>query len=141
MARFNTLTVSDIRRETDDCISIGFDVPDHLREAYAFRQGQYLTLKTVIDGQDVRRSYSICAGVTDGCLRVAVKTVPGGVFSTYANTRLQPGDRLDVMPPAGRFTTPIEPEKARSYVLFAAGSGITPIISIVKTVLGAGAGQ
>ncbi|EKV30709.1 Phenylacetate-CoA oxygenase/reductase, PaaK subunit [Caenispirillum salinarum AK4] len=135
MARFNTLTVSDIKRETEDCVSIGFDVPEDLRDAYDFRQGQYLTLKTTIDGEEVRRSYSICAGVPEGRLRVAVKTVPGGVFSTYANSRLHPGDVLEVMPPAGRFTTPIEPEKAKSYVLFAAGSGITPVMSIVKTVL------
>jgi ring-1,2-phenylacetyl-CoA epoxidase subunit PaaE len=135
MARFNTLTVSDIKRETDDCVSIGFDVPDDLRDTYQFRHGQYLTLKTVIDGEEIRRSYSICTGLSEGRLRVAVKTVPGGVFSTYANGRLHPGDPLEVMQPTGRFTTPIEPEKAKSYVLFAAGSGITPVMSIVKSVL------
>lgn len=135
MAQFHSLTVAEVRHETDDCVSVRFDLPASLQEAFRFQHGQYLTLKTLIDGEEVRRSYSICAGVPENELRVAVKTVPGGKFSSYANGRLKPGDVLEVMAPQGRFTTPIEPEKAKSYVLFAAGSGITPVISIAKTVL------
>lgn len=134
-SHFHALTVAEVRRETDDCVSIRFDVPESLRDAYRFQQGQYLTLKTVIDGEEVRRSYSICAGVPDEELRVAVKSVPGGRFSTWANQGLKAGDVIEVMQPAGRFTTPIEPDKAKTYVLFASGSGITPVISIVRTVL------
>jgi len=134
-ARFNTLTVSDVRHETDDTVSIRFDVPPALADVYQFQPGQYVTVRTDLDGEDIRRSYSICAGVPEGELRIAVKAVADGRFSTYANTRLKPGDVLDVMAPMGRFTTAIEPEKEKSYVLFAAGSGITPVISIIKTVL------
>lgn len=134
-SHFHPLTVSDVRHETDDCVSIRFAVPEALREAFRFQHGQYLTLRTTIDGEEVRRSYSICAGVPDAELRVAVKSVPGGRFSTWANQALKPGDVIEVMQPAGRFTTPIEPEAAKTYVLFAAGSGITPIISIARTVL------
>ncbi len=134
-SHFHPLTVADVRHETDDCVSIRFAVPEPLRDAFRFQHGQYLTLRTVIDGEDVRRSYSICAGVPDGELRVAVKSVPGGRFSTWANQALKPGDVIEVMQPTGRFTTPIEPDRAKTYVLFAAGSGITPVISIVRTVL------
>ncbi len=133
--RFHSLTVADVRRETDDTVSIAFDVPANLAEDYAFRQGQYLTLRTTLDGQEVRRSYSICSGLDEGELRVAVKRVDGGLFSTYANENLKPGAQLDVMTPTGRFTSEIDPAASRTYVLFAAGSGITPVISIAKTLL------
>ena len=99
--RFHSLTVADVRRETDDTVSIAFDVPANLAEDYAFRQGQYLTLRTTLDGQEVRRSYSICSGLDEGELRVAVKRVDGGLFSTYANENLKPGAQLDVMTPTG----------------------------------------
>lgn len=132
---FHPLTVRDVRRETGDTVSIAFDVPPELAPAYRFVHGQYLTLRTVIDGQEVRRSYSICAGCDDGELRVAVKRVPGGLFSAYANGNLKPGDRVDVMTPMGRFTVPLDPPAERTYVALAAGSGITPVLSILKTVL------
>ncbi len=135
MAKFHTLSISDIRKETPDTVSIAFDVPTTLKDDYQFTQGQYLTLKGIINGEEVRRSYSICVSPLDGELRVAVKQVPQGVFSTFANNDLKVGDELDVMTPTGNFFTPIEPAKAKNYVLFAAGSGITPIMSIMKTVL------
>jgi ring-1,2-phenylacetyl-CoA epoxidase subunit PaaE len=106
-----------------------------LKETFAFRQGQYLTLRTTIDGEDVRRSYSICSAVQDDQLRVAIKRTPGGQFSSWANDSLQPGAQLDVMPPSGNFNVPLDAASARHYLAFAAGSGITPILSIVKTTL------
>jgi ring-1,2-phenylacetyl-CoA epoxidase subunit PaaE len=135
MPSFHSLTVGDIRRETDDAVSIRLDVPEDLAEAYRFQPGQYLTLRAQIDGAEVRRSYSICSGVNDNELRVAVKKVPEGVFSTYANETLKPGDTLDVLPPDGRFTAPIDPRAEKSYLLIAAGSGITPILSLAKSYL------
>lgn len=133
--RFHTLKIADIRRETDDTVSIAFDVPSHLVEHYAFAHGQYLTLRHRFDGEELRRSYSICSAPGEAELRVAVKKVPGGRFSTFANENLRPGGEIEVMTPAGRFTTPLDPAAARRYVAFAAGSGITPVISIVKTLL------
>ncbi|AWK85197.1 1,2-phenylacetyl-CoA epoxidase subunit PaaE [Azospirillum thermophilum] len=132
---FHSLKIRDCRRETDDTVSIAFDVPADLAERYRFIQGQYLTLKAVIGGEEVRRSYSICSGINDGELRVAVKKVPGGLFSTHANDGLTPGDVIDVMTPMGRFHVPLAPDQARTYLAFAAGSGITPIMSILKTAL------
>jgi ring-1,2-phenylacetyl-CoA epoxidase subunit PaaE len=110
-------------------------VPDRLRETYRYTPGQYLTLRARIDGEDVRRSYSICSGLGDGELRVVVKRVEGGAFSGWAGEQLRPGDRLDVMTPGGRFGVPIEPGAARTLVAFAAGSGITPVMAILRTVL------
>lgn len=133
--KFYTLRVRELLRETPDTVSISFDVPEGLRELFRFRQGQYLTLRTVIDGVDLRRSYSICSAPHEQDLRVAVKKVPGGAFSTFAGERLQPGDELLVMPPQGRFSTELSPENDNLYVAFAAGSGITPVISILKSVL------
>jgi ring-1,2-phenylacetyl-CoA epoxidase subunit PaaE len=133
--RFHTLTVSDVRRETADAVSLGFAVPDRLREAYRYAPGQFLTLRATIDGEDMRRSYSICSGLDDGELRVAIKRVEGGAFSDWATTRLRVGDRLAVMTPDGRFGVPIEPGSARTMVAFAAGSGITPVMAILTTVL------
>lgn len=135
MSKFHTLSVKDIRRETEDCVSIAFEVPTHLQQDFQFIQGQYLTLLAKIDGADIRRSYSICSSPLDNELRVAVKQVYKGIFSTYANQQLKVGDKLEVMPPEGRFFTPINPENKKNYVGFAAGSGITPILSILKTVL------
>lgn len=135
MPKFHTLTVKDIRRETGDCVSIAFDVPDGLREEYQFLAGQYLTLRTELNGEDLRRSYSICSSPLDGELRVAIKQIPGGKFSSFANAGLQPGQALQVMTPMGNFHTPLDPAKAKHYVAFAAGSGITPVISLLKTVL------
>ena len=133
--QFHTLRIDSLRRETDDAVSLSFAVPDALREAYAFTPGQYLTLRATIDGEEVRRSYSICSGLDDGELRVAIKRVPGGAFSGWANDALRVGDALSVMTPDGRFGVPLEPDAARTLVAFAAGSGITPVLSILKTVL------
>ena len=135
MTRFHALKLSDVRRETRDAVSLAFEVPEGERETFTFVPGQYLTLRAEIEGHDVRRSYSICSGVNDGELRVAIKRVDGGAFSAYANDDLKPGDSVDVMPPDGRFLAPVDPDHARSYVAFAAGSGITPILSILKSVL------
>jgi ring-1,2-phenylacetyl-CoA epoxidase subunit PaaE len=137
MPVFHALRVSDIRRETPDTVSVAFDVPDDLADAYRFEAGQHLTLRLPVpEGADeVRRSYSISSGVDDGELRVAVKNIPGGAFGVFACEVLQVGDVLDVMTPAGRFTTKLDPEHAKSYLGIAAGSGITPVISLVRSVL------
>ena len=135
MPEFHQLTISDISKETDDAVCLTFDVPAALSDAYRFNQGQYLTLKADIDGSEIRRSYSICSGIDDGTLRVAVKKVDGGVFSTFANESLAAGDRLEVMPPRGTFFTPLHEDRERNYLCIAAGSGVTPIISIIKTIL------
>lgn len=132
---FEQLTVREVRRETHDCVSITFEVPEQLKEAFRFLQGQYITLKTKIGGEEVRRSYSICSSPLDHELRVAVKKVPNGVFSTYANELLKAGDSLEVMPPMGKFFTPLLSSQKKNYVGFAAGSGITPLLSIIKTTL------
>lgn len=135
MPKFHPLTISEVRRETADTVSIAFDVPAHLQAEYQYTQGQYLTLRATIDGEDTRRSYSICSSPLDGELRVAIKQVPQGRFSTYANQVLQAGDTLQVMTPMGRFYTEVAPTQRKRYAAFAAGSGITPILSIMKTVL------
>lgn len=135
MSQFHSLTIKDVRPETRDAVSIAFDIPESLAEAFHFTQGQYLVLRTELDGEEVRRSYSICTGTGDGELRVAIKRVSGGRFSTFANERLQPGQRLDVMPPDGRFFVPLDPARHGQYLAVAAGSGITPILSIIKTTL------
>jgi ring-1,2-phenylacetyl-CoA epoxidase subunit PaaE len=133
--RFHTLRIAEVRRETADAVSLRFDVPAALRSEYAFVQGQHLTLRTRLDGEEVRRTYSICAGVDDGELRVAIKQVAGGRFSTWANRALHSGDRIDVLTPDGRFHTPLDPASARHYAAFAAGSGITPVLSLARTTL------
>lgn len=131
---FYPLTVSEVRRETEDAVSIAFDVPLEIKEKFTFLPGQYLTLKTNISGEEVRRSYSICAAPSDGELRVAVKEIEGGKFSTYANRELKKGVALESMPPMGNFKWQAS-DKASHVVGWAAGSGITPIMSIAKTVL------
>ncbi|MDI4235361.1 phenylacetate-CoA oxygenase/reductase subunit PaaK [Bradyrhizobium sp. Arg237L] len=133
--RFHRLAVHDLRRETADAISMTFAIPKELASDYSFAPGQYLTLRTMLDGEEVRRSYSICSGPDDGELRIAVKKVDGGAFSNWAAEDLKTGDELDVMTPTGRFGVAPAPEEARIYVGFAAGSGITPILSIIKGVL------
>jgi ring-1,2-phenylacetyl-CoA epoxidase subunit PaaE len=133
--RFHRLAVSDLRRESADAVSLTFAIPAALAEDYRFAPGQYLTLRTAMDGEEVRRSYSICSGPDDGELRIAVKKVDGGAFSSWAADELKAGDQLDVMTPTGRFGVAPKPDEARVYAGFAAGSGITPILSIVKGVL------
>ncbi|MCC6706025.1 MAG: phenylacetate-CoA oxygenase/reductase subunit PaaK [Gammaproteobacteria bacterium] len=135
VAGFHRLTVAEVERETDDAVCVRFEVPTALRDTFAFRQGQYLTLRQTINGEDVRRSYSICSGVDDDALRVAIKHIEGGRFSAYANAELKVGDSLEVMPPEGRFTTELKADNDHNYLCIAAGSGITPILSIVKSIL------
>ncbi|MBB99733.1 MAG: phenylacetic acid degradation protein [Rhodobacteraceae bacterium] len=133
--RFHALKVKDVRRETAEAVSISFEVPEELREAYRFSAGQYLTLRRMIGGEDVRRSYSICAGEDDGELRVAVKKIDGGVFSSFANENVSPGDEIDVMTPSGRFLLPQHEGGKRTLIAIAAGSGITPVLAMIRTVL------
>lgn len=135
MNQFHPLTVSDLRRETRDSISLAFDIPEDLAQSYHFKQGQYLTLRTQINGQEVRRSYSICSGVQDNEMRVAIKRVQDGLFSTFANDSIKVGDVIEVMPPLGSFYSELDPTRHGDYLLVAAGSGITPILSIAKTTL------
>ena len=134
---FHPLTVASIEPVTDDSVAITFEVPDHLREDYAFSHGQHLTVRTELAGDDVRRNYSICSPAGSGVLRVAVKRLPGGAFSEHALDVLRPGDVLDVMTPSGRFFTELDPAHRKHYVCVAAGSGITPVLSIVASVLAA----
>ena len=133
--RFHRLRIKEVRRETPECVSLAFEVPADLAAEYRFVQGQHLNVRATLDDEEVRRSYSICSGVDDGELRVAIKKVPGGRFSVWANERLQAGDAIDVMTPEGRFFTPLQAGQARHYVAFAAGSGITPVLSLARTTL------
>ena len=132
---FHPLRVRSIEPDTQEAVVVSFDVPQELREVFGFTQGQYLTLRTQIEGQDLRRSYSICAGVDDGELRVGVRKVKGGVFSNWINESLKAGDSIQVMAPQGRFFVPLDRQARRHHVGIAGGSGITPILSIMKTVL------
>lgn len=132
---FHPLRVREVLPDTAEAVVVAFDVPAELREVFSFTQGQYLTLRTEIDGADLRRSYSICAGVDDGELRVGVRKVKGGVFSNWINEHLKPGHTISVMAPQGRFFVPIEPSARRHHVGIAGGSGVTPILSTMKTVL------
>ena len=134
-ALFHPLRVRAVQPDTEEAVVVSFEVPEELRPVFGFTQGQYLTLRREIDGQDLRRSYSICAGVDEGELRVGVRKVAGGVFSNWINEHLKPGDTLQVMAPQGRFFVPIEPQAQRHHLGIAGGSGITPILSIMKTVL------
>jgi len=127
--------VASVQALTRDSMAITFAVPEVLQDTFAFVAGQYLTLRALIDGQEVRRSYSICSAVQDGCLRIAIKKVAGGEFSHWAASNLLPGVVIDVMPPQGHFHIPLLPEAARHVVAFAAGSGITPMLAIIKTML------
>lgn len=132
---FHSLRVKKVERETDDCVTIEFGVPEELKDVFRFVQGQNLTVRKMFNGQEARRNYSICTSPFDNKLKVAVKKVEGGVFSTWANNSLKPGDVIDVLPPTGKFYTDLEPLQKKAYVAFAAGSGITPILSIIKTTL------
>lgn len=131
--KFYPLHIKKVEKSTLDCTLISFDVNEEVREAFAYTQGQYLTLKAQINGKEVRRSYSLCSSPLDQEWQVAIKQIEGGKFSTFANNELKAGDILEVMPPNGRFFVDIDASKAKNYVAFAAGSGITPILSIIKT--------
>lgn len=132
---FHKLKVKEVKSETPDCVSIAFVVPEGLQTEFLFEQGQNITLKKEIDGEEIRRSYSICSAPFENELRVAVKKVEGGKFSDFANTILKAGDELDVLPPTGKFNTKLQATNNKQYLAFAAGSGITPVISIIKTTL------
>ena len=133
MKNFHQLKVSAIEKVTNDCSVISFDVPSNLRTEFQFIQGQYLTLKAMINGEEIRRSYSLCSSPLDQEWKVGIKKIEGGRFSTFANDVLKVGDVVDVMPPDGKFYVPTAPDQKRQYAAFAAGSGITPIFSIIKT--------
>jgi len=135
MIHFHSLKVRKVEKETEDCVSIEFEIPEDLKEAFQFKQGQNLTIKKVLNGEELRRSYSICTSPFENKLRVAVKKAEGGVFSTWANEELNEGELLEVLPPTGKFYTELNPSQKKNYVAFAAGSGITPILSIIKTTL------
>ncbi|MEM6830166.1 MAG: 1,2-phenylacetyl-CoA epoxidase subunit PaaE [Bacteroidota bacterium] len=135
MAKFHRLTITDILCPTEDSVEVSFEVPDRLKNDFKYTQGQHLTLKATINGEEVRRSYSICSCPLDPKLSIAIKKVEGGKFSTYANKSLKAGDELEVMTPHGSFFTPLNPSSQKLYVAFASGSGITPIISIIETTL------
>jgi ring-1,2-phenylacetyl-CoA epoxidase subunit PaaE len=137
--QFHSLRIRDVRPETADAVTVSFDVPDNLRDAFRFTQGQFVTLKTHIDGEETRRSYSICVGVTDydrdGELRIGIKRVRGGRFSNFAFDTLKPGHEIEVMTPDGRFFTHLNADHVKHYVAFSGGSGITPVLAIIKTTL------
>jgi ring-1,2-phenylacetyl-CoA epoxidase subunit PaaE len=133
--KFHTLKVKDLIKETEDTVSVEFLVPAELESDYKFLPGQYLTIKANVDKEEIRRSYSLCAAPFENQLKVAIKKVEGGQFSTFANNELKIGDELDVMTPMGKFTTSIDFTKARNHIFFAAGSGITPILSLIKALL------
>ena len=132
---FRPLQIKDIRKETEDCVSISFDIPEKWKDEFIFKQGQNITVKMLIDEEEIRRSYSICSSPLENELRVAVKKVDAGKFSSLANTSLKKGDMLEVLPPTGNFLTELNSGQAINYLAFGAGSGITPIISIIKTTL------
>jgi ring-1,2-phenylacetyl-CoA epoxidase subunit PaaE len=135
MSQFHKLTIKDIQKETEKAVSITFDVPQNLKETYAFKAGQYITLKTIINENEVRRDYSLCSSPKSGDLKIAVKEVKDGTFSAYANNNLQIGDVLEVAPPKGRFIFEPNNSTSKTIAAFAAGSGITPILSIIKSAL------
>lgn len=130
---FHTLRVAEVAPLTEEAVAVTFDVPDDLRSRFTWIPGQHVTVRSTIDGEDVRRSYSICTDAAGGRLRIGVKRIPDGRFSTYATTKLAPGDHLDVMPPVGEFTH--DPARAGRFVALAAGSGITPVLSMIATSL------
>ena len=132
---FHELTIKEIKRETSECVSLSFDIPENLSTDFKFSQGQNITLKALINGEDCRRSYSICSAPYENELRIAIKQVVGGKFSTFANLNLKMGDSLMVMPPTGKFNTSLNALNKKNYVAFAAGSGITAILSLIKTTL------
>jgi ring-1,2-phenylacetyl-CoA epoxidase subunit PaaE len=135
LSKFHPLKVASVARETRDAVALTFDVPTALKDTFRFVQGQHLTLRADIGGEDLRRSYSICSAVQDGALRIAVKKSPGGIFSNWVNEQVKAGRTIDVMPPLGHFNVSLNAAHRKHYLAFAAGSGITPILSIVKTTL------
>ena len=137
MADFYNLKVADIYKETEDTSVVTFEIPVELKEQFQFRHGQHLTLKAEIDGEDIRRSYSLCSSPFENLWKVAVKQIPEGKFSTYINEKVKVGDKIEVMSPSGTFGVNCNPDKAKNYLFFATGSGITPILSMIKAHLAA----
>lgn len=135
MSEFHTLTVSEVKKETPNSVAISFEIPSQIKEKYRYKAGQYITIKFKQGEKEIRRAYSICSAPGNGLLKVGVKKVKGGVFSEYANTELKAGDSLEVMLPEGKFILNPEASTAKNYAAFAAGSGITPVLSIIKTAL------
>lgn len=135
MAKFHPIAVKTLIKETEDCTSVEFDVPEELKESYNYKQGQHVTVRAMVNGEDVRRSYSVCTSPQEARLKVAVKKVDKGRLSTFINEQLKEGDVLELMPPSGSFNTELDPAQSKNYIGFAGGSGITPIISILKSVL------
>jgi ring-1,2-phenylacetyl-CoA epoxidase subunit PaaE len=133
--QFYKLKIKEVRNETPSCVSIALDIPESLKEEFQYEAGQYITFKKTIQGEELRRSYSLCSSPLENDFRVAVKQVEHGLFSTFANKELKKGDEIEVMTPMGNFTTQLEGQANKSYMAFAAGSGITPILSLIKTVL------
>lgn len=132
---FHSLKIKEIKKETEDCVSLQFEIPDELKNNFFYHQGQSLTMRSTINGEEVRRTYSLCSSPLDNVWKVAIKKVDGGLFSSFANSELKKGDVLDVMEPVGKFYTELNPAHKKNYLAFAAGSGITPVISIIKTTL------
>ena len=131
--QFHTVQVKDIHKTTSDCSVITLNIPEELAETFSYKQGQYITFKATINDEEIRRSYSLCSSPTEEEWKVAVKKIEDGRFSSFANDTLREGDDVEVMPPSGRFYTEVQPTADKNYVAFAAGSGITPILSIIKT--------
>lgn len=132
---FHPLKIKAIKKETIDCVSVLFEIPEELKKDFSFQQGQSLTMRAIINGEEVRRTYSLCSSPLDKEWKVAIKKVEDGLFSTYANDRLKAGDLLEVMEPVGKFYSELSPAHKKNYLAFAAGSGITPVLSIIKTTL------
>lgn len=133
MSTFHKLSIKNIIQETAQAVSVVFDIPDHLNSNFTFQAGQYITIKAVINGEEVRRAYSICSSPNSGEVKVAIKAVENGTFSVYATEQLKAGDALEVHEPEGKFI--LNPQSGKNYIGFAAGSGITPVLSMIKTVL------
>ncbi len=135
MTDFHPLRVASLTSETRDAVVVTLEVPEAQREAFRFTQGQHLTLRARFAGEEIRRSYSICSAPHENQLRIAIKRVPGGLFSSWAHREMQPGHTIECMPPAGHFNVPLDPASERHHLAFAAGSGITPVLSIIKATL------
>jgi ring-1,2-phenylacetyl-CoA epoxidase subunit PaaE len=132
---FHLLQIKKINRETDQCVSVEFEIPQELQQRFQYTHGQSLTMRKTLNGEEVRRTYSLCSSPLDNKWKVAIKKVDGGLFSSFANETLKPGDMMEVMEPVGKFYTELNSSNKKNYLAFAAGSGITPVISIIKTTL------
>lgn len=135
MPHFHTLTIKEIVKETSSAVSILFDIPEDLKKFYSFTAGQYVTIRTTVNGEELRRAYSICSSEKSGDVKIAVKAIENGLFSNYAYNTLNSGDTIEVAPPEGNFILNTDDNQLKNYLAFAAGSGITPVLSMIKTVL------